>query len=134
MNKRILCALGVLGVALLACGGQAPRKLDLYPSQTALPTQTERVVIWTQTPNATPLPVYVQITNTPNAIFVCVVAVETVYLRPAPNAQNYPVTALPNGSQLLDMGGRDGNWTFVEYNHQRGWVNSTYIENCQEQP
>lgn len=134
MNRRILFALGVLGAALLACGGQGPRRLELYPSSTApviLPTQTERVVIWTQTPNATPAPVYVQITTTPNAEFVCVSAAETVYLRPAPNAQNYPITALPNGSQLLDMGGRDGNWMFVEYATKRGWVNSAYVGSCE---
>lgn len=119
----------------LACGNTAPRKLSLYPSATVefVPTQTERVVIWTQTAAASPTPKVIVVSETPVvAGEFCVSALVAVYLRPSPNLKNYPITEIPNGTRLKDLGGRDGNWAFVEFGDKRGWVHEDYLagESC----
>lgn len=129
--KRVLVAVFVAAVVSLACGSENPRRLELYPSPTVVPTQTQRIVVWTSTPELTYTPVVKIITGTPeNTVFLCVSADEAVYLRPSANNQNYPVAPLPNGARLTDLGGRDGKWVFVEYDELSGWVHQDYIENC----
>ncbi len=131
--RRLFILLGALGVLSIACGSSVQRRLDLYPTATVVPTQTERVIVWTQTPNATATPVIIVVSATPNApIFLCASASESVYLRPSPNADNYPLATLPNGTRLQDLGGRSGNWRFVATPAQlRGWVNEAYLEMCE---
>lgn len=125
---RLFIALGVLAVLSLACGRQAPRRLELYPTVAALPTQTERVIIWTQTPDATPTPFVLVVSATPNADVFCVSALVAVYLRPSPNSDNYPIVEIPNATQVKDLGGRVGNWYFVALGEKQGWINSEYLE------
>ncbi len=129
---RTYAALVVLLLVSLACSSGAPRRLDLYPTPTIIPTQTERLVVWTQTPNATFTAVVVVVSATPNApVMLCVSASESVYLRPSPNADNYPLATLPNGTHLQDLGGRSGNWRFVATPAMRGWVNDGFLEVCE---
>lgn len=127
-NKAL--AVGVLALAIIACGSSAPRRLNLYPSPTVLPTQTERIVVWTATPLSTYTPIVKEVTSTPNPEYLCVTATVAVHLRPSPSSDNYPVMVLPNGARLTDLGGRNGNWSFVSYGDKSGWVNSDYTKNC----
>lgn len=117
----------ILAVSTLACGSQTPRRLELYPSVTPDPTQTPFVLEVTKE-------VVRQITNTPepteSTVLLCVDASESVYLRPSPSTDNYPVTSLPNGEQVVDLGGRDGDWMFVRWQDKAGWVNQDYLEKC----
>lgn len=61
---------------------------------------------------------------------LCVIAQEAVYMRPSPSTENYPIIQLENGVELVDLGGRDGNWMFVQYQDKRGWVNKKYVQEC----
>lgn len=111
----------------LACGSQTPRRLELYPSETPNPTQTPFVLEVTKE-------VVRQVTNTPepteSTVLLCVDASESVYLRPSPSTNNYPITSLPNGEQVVDLGGRDGDWMFVRWQDKAGWVNDKYVKVC----
>ena len=61
----------------------------------------------------------------------CVVTVDVaVYLRPSPSEENYPITELANGSELEDLGGKDGDWLFVRFADKEGWVYGKYISGC----
>lgn len=125
--KYIYILLVVLALGVLACGSGEPReKLNLYPTVELPPTQTPFIL--TQTPNATYTPVYVAVTSTPNAL--CSKANEAVYLRPSPNAVNYPIIEIPNGKRVYDLGGRDGDWYFVRYENYEGWINGEYLNDC----
>ena len=131
-NKmRIILAVLVLLIVTLACGGQpAPkRELNLYPTATSAATQTPIVVEVVETQvivvEITPTPVPPQAVEK-----MCVSAVEAVYLRPSPSDDNYPITSLPNGVELTDLGGRDGSWLFVQYGDAQGWVNGAYLGDC----
>lgn len=121
-----------LAITILACGSTTPRRLNLYPSPTVLPTQTERVVVWTSTPLSTYTPIVKEVTSTPKPEYLCVTAVETVHLRPSPSIQNYPIKVLKNGARLTDLGGRSGNWAFVSNGEEQGWVHQKYLEQCEE--
>jgi hypothetical protein len=127
---RILLAVLVLVLVSLACGGQAPRReLNLWPTATPNATQTPIVVEVVETQV-----IVVEITPTPaptQAVEkMCVSATVAVYLRPSPSDQNYPITSLPNGAELIDLGGRDGSWLFVQYGDSQGWVNEGYVGDC----
>lgn len=120
-----------IAVFILACGGTAPReKLQLYPTPTGNPTQTPVIVIWTGTPAATYTPIVVLVTQTPYIAFLCVSAVEAVYLRPAPNLENRPISAELNGAQVRDLGGRNNGWAFVAVDGKQGWIKSDYLGGC----
>jgi len=130
MNRLILL-FGFLALGVLACGSTEPRpKLNLYPTVTIIPTQTPRFIVWTQTPNATYTPVVVVVSPTPNSKTLCVSANVAVYLRPSPSSENYPITSIPNGSSVRDLGGRSGDWYFVALGDVQGWVNSEYLNDC----
>ncbi len=131
--KRLLIAISLLALAILACAtGPTTPKPSLYPSATPEITQTPFVVKITTTPNATYTPFVVVVSETPNASSLCVNALVAVYLRPSPSDDNYPIVPLPNGSQLDDLGGRSGKWFFVQYQDKQGWINSDYLEGCNE--
>lgn len=131
--KYPILALVMLVTLSLACGGTVSRRqLELYPSATVEATQTPYIVVHTATPNATYTPLVVVVSATPNApIMLCVSANEAVYLRPAPNADNYPIVPLPNDTRLQDLGGRKDGWVFVALGTRQGWVNGKYIKECQ---
>jgi hypothetical protein len=130
MNKTVM-AVSILAVSVLACGTSTPRKLELYPSPTVLPTQTERVVIHTSTPLSTYTPIVKVVTSTSEPGYLCVTAVDTVHLRPSPSVENYPVMVLSSGARLTDLGGRDGNWAFVSTGKERGWINLDFVKLCE---
>jgi hypothetical protein len=124
-------AIFVLVLGVLACGQTTPRQLSLYVSATAEIAVSPLVVQVTTTPNATQTPNVVVISATPAALGVfCVNAPVAVHLRPSPNAENYPIMAIPNGTKLLDLGGRSGKWAFVELGDKQGWVNGAYVGDC----
>lgn len=130
--RRALIALGVLCLLALGCGSASPRRnVSLYPTDEATPnaTQTPFYIIHTQTPNATQTAVVVRVVETPNA-WLCVDVQETVYLRPSPNADNYPIAVIPNGARVRNLGGKSGDWVFVELGKYQGWVNSEYVKGC----
>lgn len=128
MNRKALF-LVAMTVFVLACGGTAPRKLELYPTPTVDPTQTPIFVVWTGTPDVTYTPIVVVVTQTPRVAELCV-NVEAVYLRPAPNTVNYPVAPVPNGEKVRDLGGRDGAWAFVALGSKQGWIKLEYLGTC----
>jgi hypothetical protein len=128
--KKALLALSVLAVSVLACGGAPRKQLVLYPSPTVEATQTAFV----QTVVATKV---VQITTTPVPSItitpvrqLCVSADEAVYLRPSASIDNYPIVQLGNGTEVVDLGGRDGDWLFVQVDDKRGWINGKYLSAC----
>lgn len=128
--KRLLF---VLTLITLACGSTAPRHLDLYPTETTLPTQTARVVVISATPDFTPQPAKIPVqTATFQPIPHCftVSATVAVFLRPSPSTDNYPIMPIPNGVQVHDLGGRIGIWDFVALGDKQGWVNSEYLNPC----
>src|SRR4051794_25714251 len=111
----ILCGMLAIVLASLACGQQAPeyvlRGWTVTPSLTPTIANTPSPVVPTQTPYI------VEITNTPQptqeVLAKCVSASETVYLRPSPSTDNYPIEAMVNGTKVTDLGGHSGNWYFV---------------------
>jgi hypothetical protein len=105
-------------------------RIDLYPSPTVLPTQTERVVQITTTPVFTYTPIVKVVTETPKPGYLCVTADENVYLRPSADLTGYPIAPLPNGSRLTDLGGRNGSFAFVSYGEFSGWVHLKFVINC----
>lgn len=107
-----------------------PRNIELYPSPTVIPTQTERIVIHTSTPLPTTTPIVMEVTSTPVPGYLCVTADENVYLRPSADLTGYPIAPLPNGTRLTDLGGRDGRFAFVSYGEFSGWVHLKFIQNC----
>jgi hypothetical protein len=117
-------------VTIIACGRTAPRRLELYPSPTVLPTQTERVVIYTTTPLSTYTSIVKEVTSTPKPEYLCIVADEAVYLRPSASMDNYPISPLPNGARVLRLGGEKEDWIFVEYGEFSGWIRQEYLKNC----
>ena len=127
--KRELAALTIL-VLVLACGRTAPKQLNLYPSPTVEASTTSWIVQITTTPNATQTPFFVVVSPTPNASLLCVDALVALYLRPSPNEESYPIQAVPNGTHLLDLGGRSGKWIYVQLGDKQGWVSSDYLKHC----
>jgi hypothetical protein len=136
MRLRILTAVLVLMLVTLACGGTAPRReLNLYPTPTVEATQTPiyvpvevevtKVIERTTVVEITPTPIPPQAVEK-----MCVSAAVSVYLRPSPSDDNYPIMPLPNGAELTDLGGRDGGWLFVQYGDKQGWVNGSYAGAC----
>lgn len=127
-HTRIIWAVWVIVLATIACGREAHREIVLYPSPTFIATQTPILVQIT----TTPILVVVEITTTPDAPSVlCVNALVAVHLRPSPNDQNYPIMVIPNGTQLVDLGGRSDKWLFVEVGDKQGWVHGDYVDECQ---
>lgn len=130
---KIRLALGVLVLGVLACGSRDPMpKMNLYATSTVQASQTPYIVVITETPNApdpTQTAAIIIVTDTPNSL--CVSATSTVYLRPSPNTDNYPVTVIPNAAIVEDLGGRNGAWTFVGYKNYEGWINSDYLKECE---
>ncbi len=127
-NLRLLLGLTVVMFGSLACGSAARRQLVLYPTPTHNATPTNIVVEIT----TTPVTVLMVITQTPNAAArICVQADVAVNLRPSPSNQNYPIMVIPNGTELNDLGGRNGKWLFVELGDKQGWINQDYVGACQ---
>ena len=130
-NKALALPVIVLALSVLACRtGNPERKLNLYPTPTSEATQTPYVVEVTTSP---PPPIFVQITTTPVptlSIQLCVSAVETVNLRPSASDRGYPITQLENGDEVVDLGGRQGNWIYVQAGDEAGWINKKYLEAC----
>lgn len=128
-------AIAIFGlVGLTSCRitpSQPVHDVGLYATQTVLPTQTPIVVQITTTALATQTPDVVVVSATPNYTKLCVNAVVAVYLRPSPSVDNYPIRELPNGSELVDLGGRDGKWLFVQFGDKVGWVYSDYLGGCE---
>jgi len=118
----------ILTLSILVCGrGQVTprRELVLYPSETPAETQTPYVQIITE-PAKT---VIVVVTHTAESLpNLYVSAAVAVYLRPSPSTDNYPIIELPTGAQVVDLGGRSGDWLFVEWRGYRGWVYARYVE------
>jgi len=124
---RIAFSVLVLVLATIACRSEVRRELVLYPSPTFIATQTPIVVQVT----TTPVFFVVEITSTPGTLSVlCVNAFVAVHLRPSPNDQNYPIMVIPNGTQLVDLGGRSDKWLFVELGDKQGWVHRDYVVGC----
>lgn len=129
--KRILLAIVVLAVVTLACAtGAGTPKPSLYPSPTAELTQTPFVLQITTTPMDTATPLVVVVSETPSGSRLCVNALVSVHLRPSPSTENYPITVIPNGMQLVDLGGRSEKWLFVQFNDMHGWVHADYVGDC----
>jgi glucose/arabinose dehydrogenase len=129
----LVVALAIFIVAQ-ACASQSTRTPFVFWTATPSPSNA------TQTPVLVEITKVVQITVTPQPtakptmtrqIKLCVTAIEAVHLRPAPNDDNYPITTLTNGVEVVDKGGRDGEWTFVEVGDKQGWVYAEYIKPCQ---
>jgi hypothetical protein len=132
--KKILAALFVLAVVLLACGQPAPewqlRGWTVTPSPFE-PTQTPVVVQITTTPPLTYTPIVKVVTETPRPTEkMCVDALVAVHLRPSPNESGYPIMVLVNGAVVEDLGGRSGEWIFVRYIEAQGWVFEEYLSAC----
>jgi hypothetical protein len=135
-QKTIVSAI-ILLFAILACGAPSPReKPVLFPSPTSNATQTP--IIYTSTPQPTYTPLS---TQTPEIIVViatstlpstrlCVIADEAVYLRPSASDDGYPITPLLKGSVLTDLGGRNGNWAFVQFDDKTGYANLNWLGEC----
>lgn len=133
MNRRnFFSALVVLALGILACGGQSNVELLRFPTPTTnSPTPLVVVQEITSTPAPTQTPNVIVLTQTPNELGTfCVSALVAVHLRPSPSTENYPVQTIPNGTEVVDLGGRSGNWIFVELGTQRGWVNGDYLTDC----
>lgn len=133
--KRILLPLGILIVILACRTGPSERseRPNLYPTPTENPTQTPVVVrvketvvvIQTTTPKPT-------MTIRPTEeVRLCVTATEAVHLRPSPSTENYPILQLERGEEVVDLGGRNSIWMFVQYRDKRGWVNGNFVEECE---
>lgn len=121
----------VLVAVSLACGGSyTPKTLDLYPTSTSNPTQTPNIVKIEITTTPLPTSVPIVVSATAESGFLCVTAVENVYLRPTPSMENSPIVALPENTRLEDRGSRSGNWLFVAVKDKVGWVNSAYVKPC----
>lgn len=121
----------VLVLAQLACGSSAPRPpIVLYPSNTPATTQTPVLVHITQQVTVlAQATVLVQTTPTPRRL--CVLAQEAVYLRPSASETGYPITPLPNGTEVYDLGGRSEGFYFVKLSDNRqGWIYEKYIGDC----
>lgn len=132
--KRLLFAMFLV---TLACGSgsQEPRRLNLYPSPTVLPTQTPFVLQITTTPIDTQTPFVKEVTQTPSpADSLCVSATVAVYLRPTASTVNHPITPLENRTVVQDLGGRseDGKWYFVQHGEAQGWVFAEYLSACNQ--
>lgn len=128
--RRVILALGVCALGVLACGGTVRRELILYPSETPNASQTPLVVQITTTPNATHTAIVVVVSETPNALAMCVTADEAVYLRPSPNADDYPIEPLTKGTKVLLTGGMFGLWVHVEVGVSSGWIRVEYLGDC----
>ena len=127
-NPRIVL---VIVLAAVSCVQAEPRQLNLYPSATAQPTVSPIVIQITTTPVATQTAQIVVVSATPNTPeFFCVSAATAVHLRPSASAENYPIMVIPNGAEVADLGGRSGDWMFVELADRKGWVHGTYVEEC----
>lgn len=130
--KRSQIAFAILVLGVLACGQTTPRQLSLYVSATAEIAVSPLVVQITTTADATQTPNVVVVSATPAALGVfCVNAPIAVHLRPSPNANNYPIMAIPNGTTVIDMGGRSGEWMFVELGDKQGWIHGDFVGECQ---
>jgi hypothetical protein len=125
---KVELAFFIVVLAILGCRSGSQRTLVLYPSTTSTFANTPTQVLATQTPYI----VEVTTTSGPTkeALAICVTADEAVYLRPSASAENYPILSLPYGSRLKDLGGRIGNWVFVQYHDNQGWVYGDYLGRC----
>lgn len=107
----------------------------LVPSPTELPSPTG-----TLTPTATREPFSTR-TPTPTATItgVCSAIVDyNLNLRTVASPESNVISVIPY-STIVDVGGRshDGEWYFVEYNDQWGWVLAEYVSaepSCADSP
>lgn len=135
--RNLLIALGILALGALACGGQTTNSDERFAFWTVTPnaTSTPLVVVHTSTPLPTYTPnepTVIVLTQAPNELgTLCVSALVAVHLRPSPNAVNYPIAPVPNGEKVTDLGGRNGQWIFVQYGDKQGWVFRDYLTQCQ---
>ena len=64
----------------------------------------------------------------------CVIADETVYLRPFPNTESYPLAVLGKGQQVFPNGPVEGEWMRVASDAGDGWVNGNFVGTCTSRP
>jgi hypothetical protein len=125
--KQFVLVILVLVLASVSCRtGSKVRRVDLFLSATATFANTPTLVLPTQTSvivvvSATPAP----------SVGKCVIAPEAVHLRPSPSNENYPIMALPNGAQVIDLGGRSDKWMFVQFGDKQGWIHGDFVGECQ---
>jgi hypothetical protein len=126
MRKLILLLLLTV-LVLAACERTTPRHLDLFPTATVPPTEVSPVPTSeeTQTPNV----VIMLVTPTSLGV-ICVNASVAVYLRPSPSNEFYPLLVIPNGAEVVNLGGRSRKWMFVQYGDATGWVHGDYLDPC----
>jgi biopolymer transport protein ExbD len=130
MNRAVM-AVVLLVLVSVACRRGETERVNLFPSPTPDATQTPVYVQVTQVVQITVTPQPTAKPTMTRQIKLCVTAIETVYLRPSASENNYPVTTLTNGVEVVDKGGRDGEWIFVEVGDKQGWVYAEYIKPCQ---
>lgn len=129
---RRSCTVLLLVVVLASCRKASGNDDGIvFWTPSAPPTQTPRIVEITTTALSTYTPIVKVVTETPEPGYLCVTADEAVHLRPSPSIENYPIDVLKNGTKLLDLGGRDGEWRFVRFDKQTGWVNQAYVTACE---
>jgi len=129
-------ALLLFVITSIACGSSVPRKpLELYPTPNALPTQTERVIVWTQTPNALPTAIIMVITATPNATRTpntsTVTALQALNVRGGRDAEARILVTLPTGLIVEVMGECTDGWALITFPKTNGidtgWVNADFL-------
>jgi hypothetical protein len=143
MNKRqksILIFFLLIVFISLACGRSAGSpKSEPFTFWTPTPnsTQTPIIIVHTTTPLPTQTPEVIVLiaTSTPYTNRLCVIADQAVYLRPSASDDGYPILPLTKGLELLDLGGREGDWAFVQYTNERGeikqgWSNIHWLGDC----
>ena len=135
--KRIMIALLIVVLGILACGNPAPeyvlRGWTVTPTKFVDATNTPLVIYVevTNSPEPTQTPELVIITQTSNAVVtLCVTASDAVYLRPSPDATYYPLKPLVKGTVVIYKGTHNGEWKFVEVEDGAGWINSEYLGTC----
>ena len=127
MKHLILLGAFLILTSLACMGGTATqRSLQLYPTEVS-PTVQVIIIEITQTQISPVTPS--QVVPTPIS-YLCVSAIETVYLRPLANLSGSPIMVLTSGQIIEDLGGRDNGFWFVKIEAQQGWVKSDYVSRC----
>lgn len=114
----------LIGMALVALLGMSCVLLNGASGATKQATPTQIPEITARTPTATPVGVR------GHSMALCVIADETVYLRPAPNAKEYPLGVLARGTKVFPNGPSVNEWLRVSSELGDGWVNGNYVGTC----
>jgi hypothetical protein len=117
-----------LSLLLQSCLLEDMLSVKPLPTFTAATTQE---VLAKNTPVSTVTKEVLPVPTSVGKSCLLVVANQSLNLRPSPSDQNYPIMALKDGDQLLDLGGRDGKWIFVEFGDKQGWVSGEYVKGCE---